>query len=125
MAHIGDFVPKSGVFHEPGVVVKKNNDGTVIIDTEPVEIHKYHRYLDTTGLSKSDKNKLNSILDEIYKNDDDMEKLNDLQKEMDLLKKDPENVHIVKYLENQQSVLIRKAKDLPRTYIQDESKITK
>mgnify|MGYP001404550805 CR=1 FL=1 len=36
MAHIGDFVPKSGVFHEPGVVVKKNNDG------KPALIYKKH-----------------------------------------------------------------------------------
>ena len=123
MAHIGDLVSKSGVFHEPGVVVKKNKDGTVEVDTEPLKISKYHRYIDTTGLTEHDKLKLNEILDDIYRNNDDMEKLNELQKEMDSLKKDPDNVHIVKYLENQQSVLIRKTKELPRTYIQEESKL--
>ena len=73
MAKIGDLVPKSGLYTEPGVVVKKHDDGSVTIDTEPLTINKYHRYSNTTGLSESEKNTFNRILDEIYQKDDDLE----------------------------------------------------
>ena len=86
MVNIGDLVPKSGMYTEPGVVVEKKTDGTVTIDTEPMAIHKYHRYANTTGLTPKEKAKFNKILDTIYAQDDDMARLNDIQKEIDQLK---------------------------------------
>ncbi|SMF21665.1 hypothetical protein [Pseudobacteriovorax antillogorgiicola] len=123
MASIGDLVPKAGIYTNPGVVVEKKEDGTVVIDTEPMTLHKYHRYTNTTGLSEKEKNTFNQILDSIYQNEDDVEKINGIQKNIDRLKVDPSNSKIVQYLRNQQSHLIRKAKDLPRTYNWDASAI--
>lgn len=123
MAQIGDLVLKSGLYTEPGVVTKKKDDGSVVIDTEPMSINKFHRYSNTTGLTEKEKNRFNAILDEIYQKEDDVEKLNDIQKEIDVLKVDPLNKNIVQYLRNQQAVLIRQAKKLPRTYNWDEAQL--
>ena len=123
MANIGDLVPKSGMYTEPGVIVEKKEDGTVTVDTEPLMVHKYHRYNNTTGLTQDEKETFNKILDEIYAKDDDLEKLNDIQKEIDRLKADPTNKNIVQYLRNQQAVLVREVRQLPRFYNWDEAQI--
>ena len=123
MAQIGDLVLKSGLYTEPGVVTQKKDDGSVVIDTEPMTINKFHRYSNTTGLTEKEKTRFNAILDEIYQKEDDVEKLNDIQKEIDVLKVDPLNKNIVQYLRNQQAVLIRQAKKLPRTYNWDEAQL--
>ncbi|MCB9229330.1 MAG: hypothetical protein H6618_06940 [Deltaproteobacteria bacterium] len=123
MANIGDLVLKSGLYTEPGVVIEKKENGSVVIDTEPMTIHKYHRYSNTTGLTETEKHKFNQILDNIYQKEDDVEKLNDIQKEIDMLKVDPLNKNIVQYLRNQQAVLIRQAKKLPRQYNWDEAQL--
>lgn len=123
MAQIGDLIPKSGVNTEPGVVVAKQENGTIQIDTEPLTINKFHRYTNTTGLSEEEKNKFNGILDQIYQNGDDVEKINQLQSTIDSLKIDPVNVKVVQYLRNQQAYLIRQAKQLPRYYNMDENKV--
>ena len=123
MAHIGDYIPKSGMYTEPGVVVEKKSNGNVVIDTEPMTVHKYHRYTNTTGLSEDEKNKFNMILDQIYQNEDDIVKLNEIQKEIDTLKTDPANKNIVQYLRNQQASLIRQSRQLPQTYTWDESQL--
>ena len=123
MAQIGDLVPKSGIYTEPGVVVQKKEDGTVVVDTEPMTVNKYQRYGNTTGLSEQEKTKFNTVLDEIYAKENDVEKINDIQQEMEQLKTDPKNRNVVQYLKNQQSLLIRKAKSLPRYYTWDENQI--
>lgn len=123
MAQIGDLVPKAGVNTEPGVVVAKQENGTIQIDTEPLTISKYHRYTNTTGLTEEEKNKFNGILDQIYQNGDDVEKINQLQSTIDSLKIDPNNQKVVQYLRNQQAFLIREAKRLPRYYNMDENKV--
>ena len=51
MAQIGDLVSKAGIYTNPGVIVEKKEDGTVVVDTEPMEVNKYHRYTNTTGLN--------------------------------------------------------------------------
>ena len=89
MAKIGDLIPKSGMYTNPGVVVEKKDDGTVRVDTEPMTIHKYHRYSNTSGLSVEEKNMYNEILDQIYAKVDGMERLNDIQTAIDELKKEP------------------------------------
>ena len=123
MAYIGDLVPKSGLYTNPGVVAGKNEDGTVMIDTEPMAVNKYHRYTNTTGLSEVEKDKFNQILDTIYAKENDVEKINDIQTNIDQLKADPQNQKLVQYLRNQQAHLIRKAQELPRTYNMDEASI--
>ncbi len=120
MAHVGDLVNKAGIYTEPGVVVEKKEDGTVLIDTEPMSINKFHRYTNTSGLNENEKQVFNGILDEIYQKNDDVEKINDIQLEIDKLKTDPNNHKVVQYLRNQQAFLIRQAKQLPRTYNWDE-----
>ena len=121
MANIGDLVPKSGIYTEPGVVVEKKDDGNVVIDTDPMTINKYHRYTNTTGLSETEKADFNSILDQIYTKDNDVERINDIQTEIDRLKTDPTSKNIVQYLRNQQAHLIRTARQLPQTYQWDEA----
>ena len=123
MANIGDLVRKAGIYTNPGVVVEKKEDGTVVVDTEPMTINKYHRFTNTSGLNEIEKDKFNAILEEIYKKDDDVEKINDIQVNIDKLQMDPLNANLVQYLRNQQAHLIRQAKNLPRTYSWDESKL--
>ena len=121
MAKIGDLIPKSGMYTNPGVVTEKHEDGTVTIDTEPLSISKFHRYSNTTGLSEEEKMSFNSVLDTIYAKDSPMDRLNDIQVTIDDLKKDPRNRNIVQYLRNQQAVMIRETRQLPRVYAQDEA----
>ena len=123
MAEIGDLVGKAGIYTNQGVVVKKETDGTVVIDTEPMVVHKYHRYTNTTGLTEREKVKFNGILDQIYQKENDVEKINDIQINIDKLKVDPKNVKIVQYLRNQQAHLIRQAKQLPRSFQWDGTKL--
>jgi hypothetical protein len=123
MAKIGDLVPKSGMYTNPGVIVEKNKDGSVKVDTDPMAINRYHRYTNTSGLSEQEKDKFNNILDEIYANDDDVEKINEIQQNIDNLKVDPSNGKIVQYLRNQQAHLIRQSKNLPRSYNMDPTTI--
>lgn len=124
MAKIGDLIPKSGMYTNPGVVVEKKGDGTVKIDTEPLTIHKYHRYSNTSGLDVDEKNKYNEILDKIYMKTDGLERLNDIQQAIDELKIDPRNRDVVQYLRNQQAILIRQNRKLPKEYVWDESQLT-
>lgn len=123
MAQIGDLISKAGIYTNPGVVTEKKDDGTIVIDTEPMAVNKFHRYTNTTGLSEDEKMKFNAILDEIYTKEDDVEKINDIQINIDKLKVDPQNQKIVQYLRNQQAYLIRQAKKLPRTYNYDTSNL--
>lgn len=123
MSKIGDLVQKAGIYTNPGVVVQKNEDGTVVVDTEPLSINKYHRYANTTGLDENEKLKFNEILDEIYKKEKDVDKINDIQLTIDKLQIDPMNSKLVQYLRNQQSFLVRKSANLPRAYTFDENKI--
>lgn len=120
MVKIGDLVPKSGMYTNPGVIVEKRDDGSVVIDTEPMTVHKYHRYSNTSGLDEAEKNKYNEILDAIYAKTDGLERLNDIQTAIDDLKLDPDNRNIVQYLRNQQAILIRQNRKLPRQYVWDE-----
>lgn len=123
MPNIGDLIAKAGIYTNPGVVVEKKDDGTVVVDTEPMTLHKYHRYTNTTGLTEEEKMKFNAILDEIYKQDNDVEKINGIQSNIDQLKVDPKNQNIVQYLRNQQAHLIRQAKELPRMYNTDSQNV--
>jgi len=123
MAQIGDLVPKAGIYTKQGVVVEKKDDGTVVVDTEPLEVSKYHRHTNTTGLSVNEKNMFNQILDKVYQRPEDVDKINEIQKEIDRMKVDPNNQNIVQYLRNQQSHLVRAAKKTPRTYNWDESQL--
>lgn len=123
MANIGDLVAKAGIYTNQGVVVEKRDDGTVVIDTEPMTVNKFHRFTNTTGLTLQEKEAFNEILDEIYKKENDVEKINDIQENIDRLVVDPKNHKVVQYLRNQQAHLIRQAKQLPRTYNFDEGKL--
>lgn len=123
MASIGDLVPKSGIYTEPGVVTEKRDDGTVVVDTDPLRINAFHRYTNTTGLSEQEKTDFNAILDQIYQKENDVDRLNDIQSEIDRLKLDPHSKNIVQYLRNQQAVLVRSAGKLPKQYQWDESSL--
>ena len=118
--NIGDIVPRSGNYTEPGIVIEKRPDGTVVVDTEPMAVSQFHRYLNTTGLSEDEKNQFNGILDQIYQKTNDIERINDIQNEIDKLRMNPTNQNVVRYLRNQQAFLIREARGLPRTYQTDE-----
>ncbi len=121
--NIGDVVARSGVYTEPGIVTERKLDGTVVVDTEPMAVNKYHRYANTTGLTEVEKNQFNGILDQIYQKTNDIERINDIQMEVDKLRMNPENQNVVRYLRNQQAFLIRQAKGLPRVYQTEESAV--
>ncbi len=125
MAHIGDVVAKSGIYTEPGVVIEKKADGNVVVDTDPMKVSQYHRYTNTSGLTEVEKNTFNNVLDEIYRKENDVEKINGIQDEIDKLRTEPANQNIVRYLKNQQAYLIRETKKLPNVYTTDQTKVTK
>jgi hypothetical protein len=118
--NIGDIVSRSGNYTEPGVVVERRVDGTVLVDTEPNTVSQYHRYTNTTGLSEEEKNQFNGILDQIYQKTNDIERINDIQNEIDKLRMNPDSQNVVRYLRNQQAFLIREARGLPRMYQTDD-----
>ncbi|MCX6126687.1 MAG: hypothetical protein NTV34_18290 [Proteobacteria bacterium] len=121
--NIGDVVARSGIYTEPGVVVERKANGSVVVDTEPLMVNKYHRYTNTTGLSEVEKDQFNTILDQIYQKTNDVERINDIQQEVDKLRANPENQNVVRYLRNQQAFLVRQAKGLPRMYQADETAV--
>lgn len=123
MAEIGDLIPKSGVYTEPGVVTKKNEDGTVVISTKPMDVSQFHRYINTTGLTLEEKNEFNTVLDQIYSKDDESQRVNGIQQEIDRIKTDPRKHKIVQYLRNQQAHLIRENGSLPQSYQWDEAQL--
>jgi hypothetical protein len=118
---VGDMVSRSGSSSGSGVVVQKNPDGSVVVDTEPLSVSQYHRYTNTSGLSEAEKNQFNEILDQIYQKTNDVERLNDIQTEIDKLRCTPGHQNIVKYLRNQQAFLIRDNKGASRAYFTDAS----
>ena len=123
MAQIGDLIQKTGIYTKPGVVTKKNDDGTVKVDTDPMAINKYHRHANTSGLSPQEKSVFNEILDEVAQSGDKVTKINAIQNKIDKLQVDPNNRNVVQYLRNEQAHLVREAKNLPQTYTRDEASI--
>lgn len=121
---IGDFVPKAGIYTKPGIVVEKKEDGTVVIDTDPKQIEKYHKYANTSGLTPEEKSRFNSIMDEVMEATDDGDRLNRLQEKIDMVRTEPNGKRVFDTLVNQQSTLIRYAKALPKVYSYDSEKIT-
>jgi hypothetical protein len=120
---IGDYVAKAGIYTKPGVVVEKNEDGTVLVDTDPGVIAQYHRHTNTSGLTPEEKDRFNTIMDDIVSNPENAERINMLQNQIDGLVKDPENRRVVTALRNQQAELIRFARELPRVYSFEGEKI--
>ncbi len=113
---IGDLVPKSGIYTEPGVVVAQRSNGDVVVNTDKRLVDYFHRYTNTTGLSLDEKNEFNNILDQIYQRTSDVDKIEAIQEEIDRLQADPSKKKMLQYLRNQQSYLIRKSKTLPTVY---------
>jgi hypothetical protein len=120
---IGDYVAKAGIYTKPGVVVEKNEDGTVLVDTDASVISQYHRHTNTSGLTPEEKDRFNTIMDDIVSNPENAERINMLQNQIDGLVKDPENRRVVTALRNQQAELIRFARELPRVYSFEGEKI--
>jgi len=120
---IGDYVAKAGIYTQPGVVVDKNEDGSVVVDTDPTQIHQYHRHANTSGLSPEEKDSFNGIMDQIMESQDSGERINLLQQQIDVLGADGGNRKVVSSLRNQQAELIRYARELPRVYKFDGEKV--
>jgi hypothetical protein len=121
---IGDYVSKSGIYTNPGVVVEKKEDGTVVVDTSKETIDQYHRYANTTGLTPEEKDKFNAIMDEISKTDSSSERLAQIDSKVSELRQDPTaNKQIMQALRNQQAKLIRKSGELPRMYSEQAAKV--
>jgi hypothetical protein len=121
---IGDYVPKAGIYTKPGIVIEKKDDGTVVINTDPKEIERYHKYANTSGLTPQEKVRFNSIMDEVMEANDDAERINRLQEKIDMVRHEPDGKRVFETLVNQQSTLIRFAKALPKVYSYDSQQIT-
>jgi len=121
---IGDYVPKAGIYTKPGIVIEKKEDGTVVIDTDPKQIERFHKYANTSGLTPEEKTRFNSIMDEVMEAGGDAERINRLQEKIDLVRHEPNGKRVFDTLVNQQSTLIRFANALPRVYSYDSQQIT-
>ncbi|WGL59267.1 hypothetical protein QEJ31_12115 [Pigmentibacter sp. JX0631] len=113
---LGDYVPKVGIYTNPGVVAEKKDDGTIVIDTNKDSIKQYHRHSITTGLTPSEKEIFNDIMDDVMSMGENSERIIELQKRIDSLKSTPKNKKVSDFLRNEQAQLIRWSKDLPRVY---------
>ena len=113
---VGDFVPRAGIYTNPGVVSQIKQNGDVVVDTDPEMIAKYHRYAITTGLTLQDKEKFNAIMDSVAQMQSNDERLNSLQRNIDELRETPNSKEVSQSLLNMQAVLIREAKELPRVF---------
>lgn len=121
---IGDYISKSGIYTNPGVVVEKKEDGTVVVDTSKETIDQFHRYANTTGLTLEEKDKFNAIMDEISKTESSAERLAQIDNKVAELRQDPmANKQIMQALRNQQAKLIRKSGELPRMYSEQAVKV--
>ena len=120
---IGDYIARAGIYTKPGVVTEKREDGQVVIDTSEEEVQKYHRHTNTTGLSAEEKEKFNGIMDAVMQQENNTEKIKQLQEQIDQLRKDPVNKKVVQWLNNEQAQLIRYAKELPKVYQFEQSKL--
>jgi hypothetical protein len=113
---IGDYVPKVGIYTNPGVVAEKKEDGTIIIDTDKDAIKKYHRHSITTGLTPDEKDRFNSIMDDVMSLGDNTDRILVLQDKIDKMKSDPVEKKVSDSLRNEQAQLIRWARELPKVY---------
>lgn len=113
---LGDYVPKVGIYTNPGIVAEKKDDGTIVIDTNKDSIKQYHRHSITTGLTPKEKEMFNDIMDDVMSMGDNSERISELQKRIDSLKSNPQNKKVSDFLRNEQAQLIRWSKDLPRIY---------
>lgn len=113
---IGDYVPKVGIYTNPGVVTEKKEDGTVIIDTDKDMIKKYHRHSITTGLTPDEKEQFNNIMDEIMDMQNNSERILSLQDKIDAMRSDPKEKKVSDSLRNEQAQLIRWSRELPKVY---------
>ena len=120
---IGDYVAKSGIYTNPGVVVEKKEDGTVVVDTDKETVSQYHKYANTSGLTPEQKAQFNAIMDEINRTDDPVGRLELIDAKIGELRSNPENKGIMQALRNQQAVLIRKSGELPRLYSERAEKV--
>lgn len=121
---IGDYVPKAGIYTKPGIVIEKKEDGTVLIDTDPKQIERFHKYANTSGLTPEEKTRFNKIMDEVMEASDDAERINRLQEKIDMVRHEPNGKRVFDTLVNQQSTLIRFANALPKVYSYDSQQIT-
>lgn len=113
---LGDYVPKVGIYTNPGIVAEKRDDGTIVIDTNKDSIKQYHRHSITTGLTPNEKEIFNDIMDDVMSMSENSERIIELQKRIDSLKNTPKNKKVSDFLLNEQAQLIRWSKDLPRVY---------
>jgi uncharacterized small protein (DUF1192 family) len=113
---IGDYVPKVGIYTNPGVVAEKKEDGTIIIDTDKDMIKKYHRHSITTGLTVNEKDRFNSIMDEVMNMSDNTQRILTLQDQIDRMKSEPMEKKVSDALRNEQAQLIRWSRELPKVY---------
>ncbi len=120
---IGDYVTRAGIYTKPGVVTEKKDDGTVIIDTNPEQIKKYHRHSNTSGLTLEEKERFNGIMDEVMAVNVPVDRIQNLQLKIDALKATGQNKKIVQSLNNEQAQLIRLAKELPKVFAYDVEKL--
>lgn len=113
---IGDLIPRAGIYTQPGVVSEIKENGDVVVNTDPAAIKQHHRYAITNGLSPEHKDKFNQIMDEVSKMKTNDERLNALQRSIDELRTDPQQRKVADALHNEQAVLIRMSRELPRVY---------
>lgn len=119
---MGDFIAKAGIYTKPGVVVDRK-EGSLVIDTSPNAIAKYHRHSNTTGMSVEDKERFNTMMDEVMKMEKNDDRLTNLQRQIEELKATPENKRLADSLKNEQAQLIRLSRDLPRVYQFDSKEL--
>ncbi len=113
---IGDFVPKVGIYTNPGVVAEKKEDGTIIVDTDKQMIKKFHRHSITTGLTPEEKDKFNNIMDEVMDLKDNTQRILTLQDRIDKMRTNPMEKKVSDFLRNEQAQLIRWSRELPKVY---------
>lgn len=120
---IGDYVSKVGIYTNPGVVEDKNEDGTIIVNTDKEEIQRYHRHSITTGLTPDEKDIFNDIMDGVMDIEANSDRIIELQGIIDEMRGDPELKSVSDRLRNEQAQLIRLSRELPQIYFTQPEKL--
>ena len=120
---IGDFVPRAGIYTNPGVVMEKKENGDLVVNTDPNAIKQFHRHSVTNGLTPEDKERFNVIMDEVMSLKSNPDRINTLQTFVDDLKADSDSKKVTNALKTEQAQLIRMSKELPRVYVTSPDKI--
>ena len=108
----------------PAVTTGRNeHKGTVLLDRDQDAVRKNARHGYINGIAPERREEFLGILDEVKKHAEPAQRVEALQKQIDLLLEDPKNHQFVNYLESEKNHIINTSGYKPRMYHAEEFKL--